>query len=134
MHHHHHHAPPLIHTTPPPSTTHTLHTTTPHHHTTTPPTTPHHVQSLDGPSIGAKQDLPGAYERLILEVMRGDQTNFVHLDELVASWRIFTPALKALAERKEKPEPYPFGSEGPESEKDFASRFGFANGFGKIYK
>ena len=42
-------------------------------------------------------ELPGAYERLILEVLRGDQTNFVHADELIASWRIFTPALHELA-------------------------------------
>ena len=42
-------------------------------------------------------ELPGAYERLILEVLRGDQTNFVHADELIASWRIFTPALHEMA-------------------------------------
>ena len=44
-----------------------------------------------------RSELPGAYERLILEVLRGDQTNFVHADELIASWRIFTPALHEMA-------------------------------------
>jgi hypothetical protein len=43
------------------------------------------------------EETPGAYERLILEVLRGDQTNFVHADELLSSWRIFTPVLHELA-------------------------------------
>jgi len=73
-------------------------------------------------------ELPGAYERLILEVLRGDQTNFVHADELIASWRIFTPALHELAKLKVRPEPYAFGSAGPSAEDAFAANYGFMNG------
>jgi hypothetical protein len=82
-----------------------------------------------GRTAAAAEELPGAYERLILEVLRGDQTNFVHADELIASWRIFTPALHELREKSVRPEPYVFGSAGPLSEATFAARFGFPNGF-----
>ena len=47
---------------------------------------------------GPNVEMPGAYERLILEVLRGDQTNFVHTDELIASWRIFTPVLHQMTQ------------------------------------
>ena len=39
--------------------------------------------------------LPDAYETLLLDVMTGDQTLFVHADEVEASWKIFEPALDA---------------------------------------
>lgn len=83
-----------------------------------------------GGVVAHDEELPGAYERLILEVFKGDQTNFVHADELLASWRIFTPALHALKAAKVVPEPYPHGSRGPvEAEAEFAKRFGFLDGF-----
>eukprot|EP00616_Rhizochromulina_sp_CCMP1243_P015854 CAMPEP_0118981814 /NCGR_PEP_ID=MMETSP1173-20130426/31397_1 /TAXON_ID=1034831 /ORGANISM="Rhizochromulina marina cf, Strain CCMP1243" /LENGTH=684 /DNA_ID=CAMNT_0006932267 /DNA_START=18 /DNA_END=2068 /DNA_ORIENTATION=- len=81
-------------------------------------------------SSSTKADMPGAYDRLILEVLRGDQTNFVHADELVSSWRIFSPALHALATSNQKPHPYTYGSPGPLAETQFALRYGFPDGFG----
>jgi glucose-6-phosphate 1-dehydrogenase len=39
---------------------------------------------------------PDAYTRLILEVLRGKQATFVRSDELLSSWEIFTPLLKAI--------------------------------------
>ncbi|EGB03689.1 hypothetical protein AURANDRAFT_59602 [Aureococcus anophagefferens] len=59
------------------------------------------------------RDMPDAYERLLLEVLRGDATNFVGVDELDAAWAVFSPALAALAARTAKPERYAFGSRGP---------------------
>eukprot|EP01127_Copromyxa_protea_P006990 TRINITY_DN16923_c0_g1_i1.p1 TRINITY_DN16923_c0_g1~~TRINITY_DN16923_c0_g1_i1.p1 ORF type:complete len:536 (+),score=161.78 TRINITY_DN16923_c0_g1_i1:159-1766(+) len=56
---------------------------------------------------------PDAYERLILEAIRGDHNLFVRSDELSAAWRIFTPALHKLEEEKIMPLKYPFGSYGP---------------------
>jgi len=38
-------------------------------------------------------DLPEAYETLLLDVVQGDQTLFVHADEVEASWRLYTPLL-----------------------------------------
>jgi len=56
---------------------------------------------------------PDAYERLILEAIRGDQNLFVRSDELSAAWKIFTPVLHKLQEERVKPLPYPYGSYGP---------------------
>jgi len=60
-------------------------------------------------------ELPDAYERLILDVIKGDHNLFVREDELEAAWKIFTPILHQLEREKIKPEPYEFGSRGPES-------------------
>jgi glucose-6-phosphate 1-dehydrogenase len=38
--------------------------------------------------------LPDAYETLLLDVLKGDQTLFVHADETEASWRILDPLLR----------------------------------------
>ncbi len=39
--------------------------------------------------------LPDAYETLLLDVIQGDQTLFVHADEVLNSWRLYTPLLEA---------------------------------------
>jgi len=57
--------------------------------------------------------LPDAYERLLLDVLRGDHNLFVRDDELEAAWRIFTPVLHRLEKEKIHPIPYPFLSRGP---------------------
>ena len=48
--------------------------------------------------------MPEAYERLLLEALVNDHSHFVSEDELESQWRIFTPALKALREKKVVPE------------------------------
>jgi len=55
-------------------------------------------------------DLPEAYETLLLDVVQGDQTLFVHADEVEASWRLYTPLLDAGL----PVHGYPAGSWGPE--------------------
>jgi glucose-6-phosphate 1-dehydrogenase len=40
-------------------------------------------------------ELPEAYQTLLVDVLEGDQTLFVHADEVEASWRIFTPVLES---------------------------------------
>eukprot|EP01053_Blabericola_migrator_P010356 Blabericola_migrator_1__10355@NODE_582_length_7491_cov_233_955684_g431_i0_p2_GENE_NODE_582_length_7491_cov_233_955684_g431_i0NODE_582_length_7491_cov_233_955684_g431_i0_p2_ORF_typecomplete_len813_score163_46G6PD_C/PF02781_16/3e116G6PD_N/PF00479_22/4_2e54Glucosamine_iso/PF01182_20/4_6e03Glucosamine_iso/PF01182_20/8_3e43_NODE_582_length_7491_cov_233_955684_g431_i0332441 len=55
-----------------------------------------------------------AYERLLLDVVKGDKRNFVRSDELREAWRIFTPLLNELESRKTVPEFYEAGSTGPE--------------------
>jgi len=54
---------------------------------------------------------PDAYETLLLDFLMGDQTLFVHADEVETSWRAFSP----LLEQEIKVEPYPAGSWGPEA-------------------
>ncbi|GMH46074.1 hypothetical protein BSKO_14038 [Bryopsis sp. KO-2023] len=59
------------------------------------------------------QELPDAYERLILDVINGDKRLFIRSDELEAAWELFTPVLHQLEEEKVVPELYPYGSRGP---------------------
>jgi glucose-6-phosphate 1-dehydrogenase len=63
--------------------------------------------------------LPEAYETLLLDVLRGDQTLFVHSHEVIRSWRVFDPVL----ELQHDIHPYPSGSFGPAA----AERFSIAD-------
>ena len=54
-------------------------------------------------------ELPEAYETLLLDVLEGDQTLFVHADEVEQAWRLYTP----LLERKRTVHPYAAGTWGP---------------------
>jgi glucose-6-phosphate 1-dehydrogenase len=57
---------------------------------------------------------PEAYERLILDAMRGDATLFTRNDEIEALWGIIDPILTAWHEDTTTPMPqYPAGSQGP---------------------
>jgi glucose-6-phosphate 1-dehydrogenase len=59
---------------------------------------------------------PEAYERLILDAMRGDATLFTRNDEVIAQWSIIDPILKAWKEDDSEPlHAYPSGSAGPEA-------------------
>ena len=58
-------------------------------------------------------ELPDAYETLLLDAMRGEQTFFVRADEVELAWRIFDPLLKAPPEVHL----YPAGTWGPEAAK-----------------
>ncbi len=55
------------------------------------------------------ETMPEAYQTLLHDVLTGDQTLFVHADEVEESWRVFAPAL----DRTDRPHPYPAGSWGP---------------------
>ena len=55
--------------------------------------------------------LPDAYERLLMDTARGNQTLFMRRDEVFAAWDIIDPILDQLAGRK--PELYRTGSMGP---------------------
>ncbi|MEM1314274.1 MAG: glucose-6-phosphate dehydrogenase [Pseudomonadota bacterium] len=57
--------------------------------------------------------MPDAYERLLMDVIRGDQTLFMRGDEVEAAWAWVDPILAAW-EDMEPPEPYDIGSSGPE--------------------
>jgi glucose-6-phosphate 1-dehydrogenase len=57
---------------------------------------------------------PEAYERLIMDAMRGDATLFTRVDEVEAQWEICDPILRAWHERGEPPLTYyEAGSQGP---------------------
>jgi glucose-6-phosphate 1-dehydrogenase len=58
--------------------------------------------------------MPDAYERLLLDVLRGDQTLFTRSDEIEAAWEFVTPVLDNFASSRVPAFPnYPAGSMGP---------------------
>lgn len=69
--------------------------------------------------------LPDAYERLLVDVIKGDKQNFVRTDELLEAWRIFTPGLHELESRRIKPIPYPANSRGPDEAYELIKRHGY---------
>ncbi|MBN8947052.1 MAG: glucose-6-phosphate dehydrogenase [Rhodanobacter sp.] len=56
---------------------------------------------------------PDAYERLLLDVVRGNPTLFMRRDEVEAAWRWAGPILAAWSDGGEAPRPYAAGSWGP---------------------
>ncbi|EAQ11458.1 glucose-6-phosphate 1-dehydrogenase [Maritimibacter alkaliphilus HTCC2654] len=59
-------------------------------------------------------DVPDAYERLIMDVIRGNQTLFMRGDEVEAAWAWTDPIIDGWTEREDRPFPYEPGSTGPE--------------------
>ena len=64
-------------------------------------------------ALGDHGELPEAYERLIMDVIRGDQTLFMRGDEVEAAWAWVDPIIAAWEEAGTKPQPYDPGSAGP---------------------
>jgi glucose-6-phosphate 1-dehydrogenase len=56
---------------------------------------------------------PDAYERLILDVVRGNQTLFMRRDEVEAAWAWIDPILDEWAKSADLPKPYTAGTWGP---------------------
>jgi glucose-6-phosphate 1-dehydrogenase len=55
-----------------------------------------------------------AYERLIMDVIRGDQTLFMRGDEVEAAWAWIDPAIQAWEDGHQAPAAYDVGGSGPE--------------------
>ena len=60
------------------------------------------------------EEAPDAYERLIMDVMRGNQTLFMRGDEVEAAWAWTDPIIEAWEDRNDVPKTYDVGSSGPE--------------------
>jgi glucose-6-phosphate 1-dehydrogenase len=56
---------------------------------------------------------PDAYERLLMDTVRGNPTLFMRHDEVEAAWAWVEPILEAWAARPDHPRPYPAGTWGP---------------------
>jgi glucose-6-phosphate 1-dehydrogenase len=56
---------------------------------------------------------PDAYERLLLDVIRGNQTLFMRRDEVEAAWRWIDPIREAWDDAATPPKPYTAGTWGP---------------------
>ncbi len=70
-------------------------------------------------------NIPEAYERLLLDCMLGDQTLFIRSDIIAASWRLFTPVLKAWEQNAAPLYQYKAGSEGPEEANRLFGKTGY---------
>jgi glucose-6-phosphate 1-dehydrogenase len=57
--------------------------------------------------------VPDAYERLIMDVIRGNQTLFMRGDEVEAAWAWTDPIIAGWEERGDEPIEYDTGSDGP---------------------
>jgi glucose-6-phosphate 1-dehydrogenase len=60
-----------------------------------------------------KRRIADAYERLLLEVMHGNQYLFVHRQEVEQAWNWIDGIIAAWETTDESPKPYPAGSWGP---------------------
>ena len=61
----------------------------------------------------ADADQVDAYERLIMDVIRGNQTLFMRGDEVEAAWAWTDPLIQGWEARNDVPKPYDSGSDGP---------------------
>lgn len=77
--------------------------------------------------------IPEAYERLLLDTIRGDQQHFVRRDELRAAWEIFTPMLHRIDEGGFKSLVYQEGSRGPPEADQLTERAGYVRTHGYIW-
>ena len=65
-------------------------------------------------ALGPENEVPEAYERLIMDVIRGNQTLFMRGDEVEAAWAWTDPIIAGWEARSDVPKPYDPGTAGPE--------------------
>ena len=58
-----------------------------------------------------------AYEALLLNLMEGDNSLYLHISEVEAQWRLVDPVVKAWAADRKPVHQYPAGSQDPEASK-----------------
>ena len=82
-----------------------------------------HLEKIFDKSFGINS--PEAYERLILDCMEGDMTNFTHWEEVAASWKFVDRIRQAWdAESSVQFPNYPAGSSGPQESFDLLAQDG----------
>ncbi|CUJ27098.1 glucose-6-phosphate dehydrogenase [Cognatishimia activa] len=64
-------------------------------------------------TLGDHADTPDAYERLIMDVIRGNQTLFMRDDEVEAAWAWTDPIIQGWEAVHDVPKPYDSYSQGP---------------------
>ncbi|HSI38269.1 MAG TPA: glucose-6-phosphate dehydrogenase [Methylotenera sp.] len=72
---------------------------------------------LDAANRQDGDDTVDAYEALLLNLMEGDNSNYLHISEAEAQWRLVDPVVKAWAEDKKPVHQYQAGSRDPEASK-----------------
>jgi glucose-6-phosphate 1-dehydrogenase len=72
------------------------------------------------------QRSPDAYERLLMDVMRGNPTLFMRRDEIEAAWAWVEPILRRWSASPHRPKRYPAGTSGPTAATTLIERDGRA--------
>jgi glucose-6-phosphate 1-dehydrogenase len=67
---------------------------------------------------------PDAYQRVLIDAMRGDQTLFTTSDEVIASWQLLQPVLDNWQASSAQPQTYAGGSWGPAASDTLADHYG----------
>lgn len=75
-------------------------------------------------ALGDDAEAPDAYERLIMDVVRGNQTLFMRDDEVEAAWAWTDPLIQGWEARHDVPKPYESYSQGPTDAKFLMQRDG----------
>jgi glucose-6-phosphate 1-dehydrogenase len=71
------------------------------------------------------EDLPDAYERLLLDAINGDQSLFARNDEIESAWRLMDPLILANEQSPDgTPSEYAPGSSGPVDADELLARDG----------
>ena len=65
-------------------------------------------------ALGDGAEATDAYERLIMDVIRGNQTLFMRGDEVEAAWAWTDPIIEGWEARSDVPKTYDSGSAGPD--------------------
>ena len=82
-----------------------------------------HLEKIFDKNFGLSS--PEAYERLILDCMEGDMTNFTHWEEVAASWKFVDRIRQAWDNESSVQFPnYPAGSSGPQKSFDLLAQDG----------
>ena len=82
-----------------------------------------HLEKIFDKNFGLNS--PEAYERLILDCMEGDMTNFTHWEEVAASWKFVDRIRQAWDNEVSVQFPnYPAGSSGPQESFDLLAQDG----------
>lgn len=68
---------------------------------------------------------PEAYEKLILDCLNGDSTNFIHWDELAESWKYIDTIRKVWDEEEAEFPNYTAGTMGPQTSDELLEKDGF---------
>ena len=58
-----------------------------------------------------------AYETLMLDLIEGNQSRFLHIDEVKAAWSLIDPIIEYWSNKKVKVHQYPAGSSDPQESK-----------------
>jgi len=70
--------------------------------------------SIDAPQRQSGDESIDSYESLLLNLMEGDPSLYLHISEVEAQWRLIDPIVKAWAEDQSAVHQYPAGSRDPE--------------------